>query len=101
MFENVVDKSGCISLLEVKNFYKNEMEINMRVSRKVADRKIQKHVIFRERYEKDYENDCKFFKSIMDSNISHFMQQDTDNNSRVTWDEFLKHQAKVKISQRR
>ncbi|KAG2382394.1 hypothetical protein C9374_005596 [Naegleria lovaniensis] len=95
------DKSGSISLQEVKQFYKQEMELNMRIARKVCDQKIQKQILRKEIFEKEYVRACQFFETIMNSNISHFMQQDTDNNQVVTWEEFLKHQAKVKVSNRK
>lgn len=77
------------------------MELSMRIARKVCDQKIQKQALRKEIFEKEYVRECQFFETIMNSNISQFMQQDTDNNQVVTWEEFLRHQAKVKVSQRK
>jgi len=95
------DKNGTISLSEVKYFYKNEMDLNVRIARKVADQKIEKRLIFKDRYEKEFQNETEFYESVMESNIAHFMERDVDNNMQVSWEEFLAHQAKVVISKRK
>jgi Ca2+-binding EF-hand superfamily protein len=96
-----LDRNGVLTLDEVIEYHKKEMDKNIESSKKITDRKLQTDPLHREKHLSDFAARQNFYKNTLEQNVKFFMQIDSDSNGSVSWQEFLAHASRSKVRERK